>query len=217
MKKVFVVGGDWRYTNWLGMKIVTKACDADLVLFTGGEDVDPHLYEEPVHPKTMFNAERDNYEVEVYCKAVQRGQYLLGICRGSQFLCMMAGGKLVQHQENPSFIHAMQTRNGDELYVTSTHHQAAWPWNLEPETFNLIGWTTGISKFHQGGNQEELVIGHSDAQGRECEVVHYPLELSLGIQSHPEMVFDYYGTNAEVDRYINYCKSLVELLMKNKL
>ena len=43
--KVFVVGGAINYANFLeDAVLVDELKDADVVLFTGGEDVDPSMY-----------------------------------------------------------------------------------------------------------------------------------------------------------------------------
>ena len=45
MKKVYVVGEAINYVNFMtGVKLVNAIEDANIVLFTGGEDVDPSLY-----------------------------------------------------------------------------------------------------------------------------------------------------------------------------
>jgi hypothetical protein len=70
--RVYVVGNDVNYANWLpNIKIVKTLKSADLVLFTGGEDVDPSLYGEPKHPFTGSNLERDLYEQKIYKQATK--------------------------------------------------------------------------------------------------------------------------------------------------
>ena len=95
--KVYVVGGDVRYAKFIdNYEIVPKLEEADIVLFTGGEDVYPGLYGEEAQPATHFNLDRDLYEKLVY-KKVSTKQLCVGICRGAQFLAVMNGSKLVQH------------------------------------------------------------------------------------------------------------------------
>ena len=54
---------------------------ADIVLFTGGEDVDPSLYGCEKHPTTYSNINRDLEEKAIFEK-VKPHQLCLGICRG---------------------------------------------------------------------------------------------------------------------------------------
>ena len=193
--KVYVVGGENNYANWLpNTKIVKSFDNADLILFTGGEDVTPKYYGEPKHPATHCNEERDKREAEIFKKAKQAGKKMLGICRGSQFLCVMNGGKLVQHQENTRYIHKINVTFGDYkdriILITSTHHQAQYPYNLPKWDYKIIGWTNGTSDIHQDGNEKEL------NPEKECEIVYYKKTKSLGIQGHPEHV-NYQTNNKE--------------------
>lgn len=179
---VYVVGGDLGYANWLPeFKTTNRLEDADLVMFTGGEDVHPSLYNEPVGKRTYSNLTRDNKEKDIYEKAKDLGIKMIGICRGSQFLCVMQGGKLVQHQENPSYIHKIKLDDGSEMHITSTHHQAAYPYNLNSWGYRIIGYTENISKIHLDGKEKEL------NPSKECEIVYYRnFPKCLGIQGHPE-------------------------------
>ena len=97
MKKVYVVGEAKHYASFItNIKLVDDITTADIVVFTGGEDVDPSLYNAEKHPKTYSNLARDLYEKEMFEK-IKPHQLVIGICRGSQFLCVMNGGKLIQH------------------------------------------------------------------------------------------------------------------------
>lgn len=181
--KVYVVGGDVNYANWLpDCKIVDTLKEAELVLFTGGEDVSPNHYGEPKHPNTYNNPARDTAEKRIFTLAKNAGKKILGICRGSQFVCVMSGGKLVQHQQNKKAVHPIQTTNYGDVNISSTHHQAQFPFNLKKWDYKIIGWTTGISDFHQDGEGEELNPPY------ECEIVYYPKTKALGIQGHPEFL-----------------------------
>lgn len=150
---VFVVGERNDYINWfpIPLKIVKTLKNAELVVFTGGEDVDPSIYNEPRGKFTSSNLERDKIEKIVFDKAKKLKIPMLGICRGSQFLCVMNGGRLVQHQENPNSIHPIKTDKYGTIKITSTHHQAAFPFNLKLWQYRLIGWTEKLSEFHLDG------------------------------------------------------------------
>jgi len=67
--------------------------DIDLVLFTGGEDVNPTYYGEKVGKYTHFNDNRDKKEMDTFYK-FKSHSLLLSICRGSQLLTILSGGKL---------------------------------------------------------------------------------------------------------------------------
>ncbi len=186
-RKIYVVGTQFRgYANWCEGEIVDKISDANLVLFAGGEDVGPHLYlANKVHPTTSTNPQRDIREEQVFQHCKTNGIKMLGICRGSQFLCAMAGGILVQNQDNPQYLHNIELSRGGKTLVTSSHHQAMYPWGLNPDDYKVIAWTKGLSEYHEDGDYSEMVIGHAPEE-KECEIVWFKKNPSLNIQGHPE-------------------------------
>lgn len=80
--KVYVVGEQKHYANFLDdFEMVNNISDADVVIFTGGEDVDPKLYGAKKHPTTYSNPSRDEYETKMF-KQIRPNQLVIGICRG---------------------------------------------------------------------------------------------------------------------------------------
>lgn len=69
--------------------------DADLIVFSGGEDINPILYGED-NRHSYFNADRDLLELEILRMGIALGKKLLGVCRGHQLINAHLGGKLVQ-------------------------------------------------------------------------------------------------------------------------
>ena len=178
---------DWtEYSNWIDNKeIVDDLKDADLILFEGGADVSPKYYDQPPHKTTSTDPGRDLQEKKMYDTALKLSIPMLGICRGAQFItAMQPKGMLVQHQPNVSN-HKMITFEENEISVTSSHHQAMYPFNMDKKDYKILGWTENMLAFHKGGNDEEL------APEKECEMIFYPKVKALCIQSHPEwMAFD---------------------------
>ena len=60
--KIYVVGNSTHYASWIdNHKLVDNIEDADIVLFTGGEDVDPKYYnEENPYQKEMKSSDAVN-------------------------------------------------------------------------------------------------------------------------------------------------------------
>lgn len=184
-RKIYIVGGTKHYAKWMLGEVVDQMELADLVVFTGGEDVDPALYGETTHPYTNSNINRDTRELAEFDKALEMGKHMIGICRGSQFLCVMSEGRLVQHQQNPHYTHPIKLQGRDgEIIITSTHHQAMYPYDMPRDEWKLLGWTNGISAFHQDGKQQEML----GLELPEAEIVYFPKTRALGIQGHPEMM-----------------------------
>ncbi len=221
-RKIYIVGGDYTYANWMDGVIVNEMKDADLVCFAGGEDVSPHLYGEPTHPKTGCNPTRDGREVMKFKDALEDGKKLIGICRGAQFLCVAGGGKLVQDQQPQPYYHKMTSQRG-EYVVTSTHHQAQYPWGIPPEGdeegFEILGWTNGLSKWHEDGRGDEIVNGGMTHAGVpnpsrvEVEIAYYRKIKALCIQPHPEHM---YGDPRHLTSII-YFQLLLNDLMEDRL
>ena len=70
----------------------------DGLILAGGADVDPGTYGEPAHPMTKGTwPERDEVEVALARRALERDIPLLGICRGMQLMNVARGGTLIQH------------------------------------------------------------------------------------------------------------------------
>ena len=81
-KKIYVVGNDIHYANFIkNHELVSDIKDANIVLFTGGEDVSPSLYGCEKHSTTWSNLDRDLYEKEIF-EQVSENQLVVGICRG---------------------------------------------------------------------------------------------------------------------------------------
>ncbi len=125
---------------------ITGVCDA--FLFTGGHDVSPALYhEKPLEGLVSSCEKRDELELAVLKKAIEKDMPVLGICRGIQFINAALGGTLYQdlplqhpseteHHQKPPYdqpIHEVDVLMDTPLYeclgkkrlpVNSYHHQA---------------------------------------------------------------------------------------------
>lgn len=200
MKKVYVVGEAKHYADFItSASLVENIEDADIVVFTGGEDVDPSMYEAKRHPQTYSNIQRDLYEKEMFEK-INPNQLVVGICRGSQYLCVLNGGKLVQHCTGHGIFGTHSIACGDMIYeITSTHHQMQYPFNLNEEDYTLIGVSYGRrSLSYEGDGIDETNIIYKG----EPEIVLYhkkEMPRCLAIQGHPE----YMRKDAPVVKYLN--------------
>lgn len=188
MKKVYVVGPWVDYASWIeDHELVDNIKDADIVLFTGGEDVNPSIYGKVKHPRTYSNLDRDLEEREIF-KSVSPKQLCLGICRGSQLMCALNGGILVQDCNGHALWHTHEITNGSYGYqITSTHHQMQYPFNLPKDEYKMLYWTRPRSDYYEGdGIVLEEILKNGDP-----EIVLYTrkgLPRCLAVQGHPEMM-----------------------------
>lgn len=190
--KVFVVGGATNYANFLeNVSLVDKLEDADVVLFTGGEDVDPSLYGCKKESYTSSNLKRDLAEKAVFEKINPKTQVCLGICRGSQFTCVMNGGFLVQHCVGHATGCTHEITDRKTAYqITSTHHQMQYPYNLDKKDYEVLFTSLeSLSYVYIGQNIDPDII----LRRGEPEIVLYHKEglpKCLAVQGHPEMIPD---------------------------
>lgn len=162
----------------------------DLVLFTGGEDVDPSYYGEQVGERTGINRKRDEYEVKyMFARSTLRRTPKLGICRGAQFVTVMSGGKLIQDVSGHaiSTLHRISFSNGlsSDIDITSTHHQMMNPYEMDEDNYEVIATATNFqSDRYLDGTNKNIALPKGF---KEAEIVYYPKTSSLAIQGHPEM------------------------------
>ncbi len=184
--KVFVVpgmNGDRFFQNKVNVR---KQEDADVVVFTGGADINPAIYGREAHPTTYFSDYRDSYEIEAF-NQMRPDQLALGICRGAQLLCALNGGILVQNVTGHTRGHYMVNGLGERFPITSLHHQMMYPWGIDKENYDVIFWSTGISSLYEGDGVDSSLI----KKNVEPEVVYFhspDLPKCLSIQGHPEMM-----------------------------
>ena len=70
----------------------------DGLIFSGGGDISPALYDGPDHPTVYaVDHERDQFEIALAKAVLHRTMPVLGICRGMQLLNVATGGDLVAH------------------------------------------------------------------------------------------------------------------------
>jgi len=75
-----------------------RLADADGLLLAGGRDLDPALWDEPKHPKTLLvDPRRQEADLALLEEADARGLPVLAVCLGIQELAVHRGGTLIQH------------------------------------------------------------------------------------------------------------------------
>lgn len=190
-----------------------------VVLFTGGEDVNPVVYSENKHPLTLTNDKRDDLETKFYNFFTNNNNTLkLGICRGAQLLTVLAGGSLIQHVTNHNTDHEIYINNKhlnrnrrDIIMVNSSHHQMMYPFNISNNNYEIIGYSKVFlsDKYESASpifNVNKIVETDLHPKFIEPEIVYYKQANSLAIQGHPEWSnaskeFIYYTTKL-IDTYV---------------
>lgn len=175
----------------------------DALVIWGGADISPSLYNDSVADLCGADWElsRRDYEEASACRAaIERNIPIIGVCRGAQLCCAIAGGRLIQHVDNHGRTHDMTTDAGDIIRTSSVHHQMMFPFDVDHK---MIAWASEkrSARYIIGNNE-------SDPQMKdkvEPEIVWFPKIRALAIQGHPE----FHG-NPDSDPFVQYCLKLVK-------
>lgn len=190
-------------TSILDKSYIDKLTDKiDGFIFTGGSDINPLLYGKGIEEYcNNINPTRDNFELMLLKKVIEKDKPLLGICRGMQILNVFYGGTLCQdiltlypqrlnhkvlNLPKWHFAHDVNIQKNTSLYelfgkenilVNSFHHQS-----IEKLGDGLT--VTAIAK-------DSVIEGIEDLKKY----------LVMGVQWHPEMMVD---KEPEQMRIFNY-------------
>lgn len=180
----------------------------NLILFCGGPDVNPFIYNESVSNFTKINNIRDLREMYIFNKYSKHNIPKLGICRGAQLCCVLSDGKLIQHVTGHNHTHSVTTKEGDKFKVTSTHHQMMKPFNLNSKDYEIIARSTKKESFnYYNGNNQSIKFGKDFV---EPEIVYFNKTKSLAIQGHPER-------KHATKLFKEYSYELIDKLLLNEL
>ena len=191
---------------------------ADGVLLTGGDDINPDLYDRHLPPAVRWTIEpmpdgggRDWRELVLIDEAFRQHKPLLAICRGHQLLNIALGGRLIadirrqmpgalNHQRMDKageLVHEVPLTTGSLLAkivgkrilgVNSSHHQAV----LEPaRPLRAVGRT-------QDGIVEAMELEPETARR---------MPFLLSVQFHPERLTDRYAEHRAIfRRFVEACR-----------
>jgi putative glutamine amidotransferase len=159
----------------------------DALVLAGGADVDPSLYGASRTPETTHTVpERDEFEIALALRALERDIPFLGICRGMQILNVARGGTLIQHL--PSHF-----GHGEHLRVPGSFAGAGHPVHLADGSVAALAageqHHATLSHHHQGVDRlgEDLVVSGWADVDELPEAIEVPdKRFALGVQWHPE-------------------------------
>jgi len=161
-------------------KRATTVETADLVVLTGGPDVDPRLYGEKPHDTTRVHVERDKSDIAIFDKCMELGIPMLGICRGAQLGNVLMGGKLFQDVDEHYGEHGIYDVVNKTAIprISSVHHQAviANP-EIGMEVIAVCNKSTA-----RWLNDMDCDVG----KRQDVEAFFFRDACFLGIQGHPE-------------------------------
>lgn len=172
------------------------------LLLMGGVDVNPKLYKEKRGPHTdRPHQERDEQEMRLLDKALERDIPVLAICRGHQLLNVALGGSLLQHIE-------------DDAHRWTDSGESAWH-EISFEAGRLANVYGGDfvrvnSRHHQAITQDRLAEGlRSVSLSHDSYVEAYESEnhrWTVGVQWHPERPELRQESKALFTAFVSACK-----------
>lgn len=162
---------------------------ADAFLLWGGTDIHPSFYKETrqrFSGAPAMPSDRDKWEWKAmqYCKAMAIP--IIGVCRGAQFVCAFAGGKLIQHVSgHANGNHNVVDQQGNIYNVTSSHHQMM---DVHGTQHSMLAWSQRplSNIYYDKDSKTPKYIADNLAAFREPEIVFFPKIKGLAIQGHPE-------------------------------
>lgn len=194
-------------------KLEKQLTQADLVIFTGGEDITPSMYQRKQNSRYVIytNPQRDIYELSAFKTAVKKGIPIFGICRGAQLCSVASGNNLIQHINNHSGKHFVKLNNPilidnsetDLILLPASHHQLMLPTRNDVEilgtAYKVDDPSSKIATLACTESEDNII---NNQEISEVEIAWFKNTNSLGIQPHPE-----WETNA------NYASEIVKQLM----
>lgn len=121
----------------LGLSATDTPETADTLLLTGGGDIHPRFYAQPIAHAADIDEARDLRELALTRSFIARSAPIFGICRGLQVINVALGGTLHQHIDGHGQVgridrlHETHTDDahlcslyGTRFTVNSAHHQS---------------------------------------------------------------------------------------------
>jgi putative glutamine amidotransferase len=191
---------------------------ADGVLLTGGDDINPDLYEKNLPEKicatieqTPDGGKRDLLELVLIDEIFRQRKPLLAICRGHQLLNIALGGQLIAdiRQQIPGALNHQRSDKAADLV-----HEAA----LTPDS--LLAKITGQKILGVNSSHHQAVFETADplmATARSSDGIVEAMELKpeashlmpflLGVQFHPERLVEKFAEHRAIfARFIEACR-----------
>ena len=186
--KHYVAGKQYYEEGWLleiGSSRVSTIAEADLVLFNGGADVSTSFYNQEKSKRTqMPDVDRDYLEKAEFEEAQRLGKYCVGVCRGSQIICILSGGSLIQDVKRHAIGlpgHPYYDIKNNAHRIGSWHHQMMYPFDVKGH--KIIGVAPITLLDHHGEDGKKFQYPKNFM---EVETCLFTRTKSLGIQTHPD-------------------------------
>ena len=155
----------------------------DGLILAGGRDIDPATYgAERANGTDDPRTERDEFELALAQRAMERDIPLLGICRGMQLMNIARGGTLVQSLPEHLHRRSVGTFDGNDHPVRLEESSLAARATGDVSHGTLSHHHQGIDRVGDGLR----VTGWADEDELPEALEDPELQFALGVQWHPE-------------------------------
>lgn len=161
------------------------------LLLHGGEDIWPGYYDQKPNKYVMKQSasHRDVMEFAILKKAIQETYPIFGICRGAQWLSILAGGALIQHldghgENGKHTLRILGEATGGEdriIWCNTAHHQQMDLRNIPKNNYTVVATHPNKYTKRYGEGNELINSFHEDP-----EIVMFPEINGYAVQGHPE-------------------------------
>lgn len=181
----------------------------DGILLSGGLDVQPSLYGDRPGFTTKVGPFRDEFEIELVRRAIEKKKPLFAICRGIQVLNVALGGTLIQEvQKVSSLKHTWHSGEVEVPWWMPTHDVEIEENSILYKIFKTR--TLKVNSFHHQAvkNLGEGLIATAFASDGIIEAIeHTKHPFCVGVQWHPEGMVDVHKEQLKLfEAFVNASK-----------
>ena len=162
----------------------------DGVVFSGGGDIDPVLFNQEKHETVDYmDEERDAFEMKLMEAAFARDMPILAICRGVQVMNVQQGGDLIQDIPSQTDSKQEHSQRNQKVGEHDVFDQVTIPEGDNPISRSMGAGSVSINSFHHqalGDVADSLAVVATSEDGI-IEAVYAPKQTyAVGTQWHPE-------------------------------
>lgn len=156
-----------------------RALDVEGIILSGGNDINPALYNETPQTQAFYASDRDETEKALLVFAIKNKIPVFCECRGMQFLNIYFGGKLLQSidKQHPEAIKHVGFQH--DIFI------------IDKEFYSFLGKEIfKVNSYHQQGFTKMQLSSNlrafAEAKDGIIEGIYHPELPIIGIMWHPE-------------------------------
>jgi len=179
---------------------------ADGIIITGGEDINPLLYNDTSNLKVCGNIDhrRDTLEKKLFDYAFENKIPLIGVCRGMQMINVASGGSLYGDIPSEIGMEVIHRNNGEVMHEIALTESCPLIFPEGQDTFMVNSWHhQGLKNIPDGIN---VVARSFDGLPEAIYIDEKVHPFMIAVQFHPERL----GSNNPINKRMrnNFYKAI---------